>query len=252
MQKYFEINKDKQNIRCKLYSDKNEPIKKVVLYGHGFAGHKDNKAAEKFAERVLTKYKGIALITFNLPSHGDDVKKKIVLDDCMNYIEIVLDYIRTTLNVAEIYSYATSFGGYLVLRYIKERGNPFKKIVLRSPAINIYESMVSTILGSDELEKIQKGKIVSVGFDRKVQIDQKFLDDLKSAEIRNDDYLEFAEDILILHGTKDELVSFDVSRDFAENNIIEFVPVEGADHRFQNPICMETAIKKILEFFSIL
>ena len=56
-------------------------------------------------------------------------------------------------------------------------------------------------------------------------------------------------DILILHGTKDEVVPFQAGRAFAENNLIEFIPVENADHRFQNPACMEAATKAILEFF---
>ena len=76
MEKYFEINKSHQNIRCKLYYDKQHPIEKVVLFGHGFAGHKDNGAAQKFAKRVLSKYKGVAVLIFNLPCHGDDAKKR--------------------------------------------------------------------------------------------------------------------------------------------------------------------------------
>ena len=66
MEKYFEINKSNQNIRCKLYYSKQHPIEKVVLFGHGFAGHKDNGAAQKFADRVLSKYKGIAVLIFSL------------------------------------------------------------------------------------------------------------------------------------------------------------------------------------------
>ena len=55
--------------------------------------------------------------------------------------------------------------------------------------------------------------------------------------------------ILILHGTKDEMIPIDLVRDFAENNVIEFVPVEGANHPFQNPNHMALAIHQIIEFF---
>lgn len=158
MEKYFEINKNNQNIRCKLYYDKKHTIEKVVLFGHGFAGHKDNSAAQKFADRVLTKYKGIAVLIYNLPCHGDDVKKKMVLQDCMTYIETVIDYIRSELQPEEIYSYATSFGGYLVLKYISEHENPFAKIALRCPAVNMAEVLTKTIMKNDELELILKGK----------------------------------------------------------------------------------------------
>ena len=249
MEKYFEINKNNQNIRCKLYYDKKHTIEKVVLFGHGFAGHKDNSAAQKFADRVLTKYKGIAVLIYNLPCHGDDVKKKMVLQDCMTYIETVIDYIRSELQPEEIYSYATSFGGYLVLKYISEHENPFAKIALRCPAVNMAEVLTKTIMKNDELELILKGKNVQVGFDRKIEINQQFLTDLEESDIQKIDYLDFADDILILHGTKDEIVPFDAGKTFADNNLIEFIPVENADHRFQNPYCMELATKRVLEFF---
>lgn len=249
MEKYFEINKNNQNIRCKLYYDKQHPIEKVVLFGHGFAGHKDNGAAQKFADRVLTKYKGIAVLIYNLPCHGDDVKKKMVLQDCMTYMSIVLDYIKIEFNTDKIYSYATSFGGYLVLKYIREYGNPFVKIALRCPAVNMAEVLTKTIMKNDELEMILKGKNVLVGFDRKIEVNRQFLTDLEQSDIQKNDYLDYADDILILHGTKDEVVPFEAGEKFAENNLIEFIPVENADHRFQNPACMELATKKVLEFF---
>ena len=249
MEKYFEINKYGQNIRCKLYYCKGETIKKIVLFGHGFAGHKDNGAAQKFADRVLAKYKGIAVLIYNLPCHGDDVKKKMVLQDCMTYMSIVLDYIKTEFNTDKIYSYATSFGGYLVLKYIKEYGNPFAKIALRCPAVNMADVLTKSIMKNDELDLIRRGKNVQVGFDRKIEVNRQFLADLEESDIQKMDYLDYAEDILILHGTKDEVVSFEAGEKFAENNLIEFIPVENADHRFQNPACMELATKKILEFF---
>lgn len=249
MEKYFEINRSNQNIRCKLYYDRMHTIEKVVLFGHGFAGHKDNGAAQKFADRVLSKYKGIAVLIFNLPCHGDDVKKKMVLPDCMTYIETVIDYIRSELHTKEIYSYATSFGGYLVLKYISEHENPFVKIALRCPAVNMADVLTGTIMKNDELEAILRGKNVQVGFDRKIEVNRQFLSDLRESDIQRIDYLNYADDILILHGTKDEVVPFDAGKTFADNNLIEFIPVENADHRFQNPACMELATKKVLEFF---
>ena len=42
-----------------------------------------------------------------------------------------------------------------------------------------------------------------------------------------------ADDILILHGTKDEVVPFEDSQKFADEQLIEFIPIEKADHRFR-------------------
>ena len=62
------------------------------------------------------------------------------------------------------------------------------------------------------------------------------------------DYLDFAEEILILHGTEDEIVPFEAAREFCEEQLIEFIPVEGADHRFRSQKAMDQAIKLILDF----
>ena len=88
-----------------------------------------------------------------------------------------------------------------------------------------------------------------MGFDRKVMVSQSFLDELHAADIRAYDYLEQAENILILHGTKDEVVPFEDSRKFADDNLIEFIPIENADHRYRDQKTMDLAIRHIQDFF---
>ena len=251
MHRYFEINGGGHNIRCKLYYQDLKNIRRVVIFCHGFSGHKDNTSAENFAERMLTKYKGCALVTFNLPCHGDDVKKKLNLADCDAYLDLVIGYLREKYQPEGLYAYATSFGGYLMLKYIAEHGSPFQKIALRCPAVNIYEALTGIIISGEDLEKLQKGKDILVGFDRKVPVGNAFLEDLKANDIRWLDYLDWAEDILILQGTADDTIPYEAVRDFAEEQLIEFITVEGADHRFRNPQHMELAIKKILEHFAL-
>ena len=250
MHRYFEINGNGHNVRCKLYCQDAKTIDRVVIFGHGFGGHKDNGAAEKFAQRLISKYKKTALITFNWPSHGDDVKKKLNLEDCSAYLQLVTDYVREKYRTEELYSYATSFGGYLTLKYIFEHGNPFRKIALRCPAVNMYEVMTKAIMSSEDLGALQRGKDIPVGFDRKILVGPALLEDLKDRDIQQWDFLDFAEDILILHGTADEIVPFEAARAFAENNLMEFTPIEGADHRFRDEKKMEQAMKCILDFFA--
>jgi len=251
MHRYFEINEKGHNIRCKIYCHTLKDIRRIVLFAHGFGGHKDNGAAEKFALRLITKYKGSAMVTFDWPGHGEDVKKSFHLEDCMIYLRTVLEYVCQKYQTNEIYSYATSFGAYLTLKYINENGNPFKKIVLRCPAANVYDVMTTTIMSHNDYERLKKGKEVPVGFDRKVIIEMSLLEEMKANDIQQLDFIDYADDILIIHGTEDEIVAFDVVRDFAENNVIEFVPVEGADHRFRNERKMEIAIKTILDFYAL-
>ena len=90
-----------------------------------------------------------------------------------------------------------------------------------------------------------------MGFDRKIKISKQFLEDLEASDITQNDYMDFADDILILHGTKDEVISFDDSAEFADQNVIEFVPVQNADHRFTDPKTMDYAIHTIIEFYDL-
>lgn len=251
MYRYFEINGRGHNVRCKLYYQDLHAVKRVVIFCHGFGGHKDNTAAETFANRMLSKGKGMAMVTFNWPCHGDDVKKKLCLEDCDSYLTLVLDHIRSRFQPQEIYAYATSFGGYLTLKYILEHGNPFRKIALRCPAINMHQVLTGIVAASGDQAKLQKGKDILVGFDRKIPVGSAFLNQLQENDIRDRDFLDYAEDILILHGTADEIVPFAVSRDFSENNLVELLPVEGADHRFRDKSKMDQAIGHILAFFSV-
>lgn len=249
MQRYFEINENGHNIRCKIYFQDLKKIRKIVVFCHGFSGHKDNRAAERFALKMISKYKQCAMVTFDWPCHGDDVKKRLRLEDCRDYLELVLAHIRQKFEVDELYAYATSFGAYLLLNYIHEQTNPFQKTALRCPAVNMYEVLSNTIMLNDEMERLQKGKDILVGFDRKVLIDKTFMEQLKQKDICQWEFLDYAEDMLILQGMADEIVSYDVVNEFAENNLIELVPFEKTDHRFRDVVQMDLAIKTILEFY---
>ena len=234
-----------------MYLNDIKSVKRAVICGHGFGGHKDNKAAERFADYILKKHKDTAVITFNAPCHGDDVKKKLTLDDCDTYIKAVTEYSAKQFRTDELYGYATSFGGYLFLRYISDNASPFKKLALRCPAVNMYDVLSQRIMSPAEQKALSRTKPILVGFDRKIKVTQAFLDELKAADITQRDFTKLADDILILHDTKDEVVPFDSSKAFAEKNSIRFIPVENADHRFKNPLTMDAAIKEIEEFFGI-
>ena len=251
MEKLFDINESGYSVRCKLYCSSVDAVKSVVIFGHGFGGHKDNRAAEKFAAKIISKHKDLGVITFNWPCHGDDARKNLLLSECDMYLTYVIEYAKKRFQTEDIYAYATSFGGYLFLKYIAEHGNPFRKIALRCPAIKMYQSITNRIMTKDDRDKILKGKPVLVGFDRKIKISKQFLEDLEASDITQNDYMDFADDILILHGTKDEVISFDDSAEFADQNVIEFVPVQNADHRFTDPKTMDYAIHTIIEFYDL-
>ena len=249
MTRYLDINQPGYSIKCKIMGENIREIKKVILYAHGYGGHKDTKAAEHFADTALSKMKKTAVLVFDWPAHGTDVRKKLTLADCDTYLTIVLDYIREQLKVEDICAYGTSFGGYLIFKYIHDHNmNPFRKVVLRCPAVSMYDIMLSRVVTDDNRAMLAKGKDILSGFDRKVMIDQSFLDELSRNDIRTWDFIDYADDIFIIHGTKDELVPLNEVKDFAENNVIEFIAVDGADHRFQNLDLLKLAHSHMVDF----
>lgn len=252
MEKHFDINRGGYSIRSRLIvndSDKStRTFDDVVIVTHGFGSSKETAGTLHFGEHLTSKYKGFAVIAFDWPCHGMDARKKLTIEECLTYLTLVTEYAREEMKAKRIYNYSSSFGGYLTLRYLIEKGNPFTKIALRCPAVCMYQSMMSC-LTEDDKDKLRKGKEISIGFERKMKVDKAFFEDLKSFDVMDHEYFDFADSMIILHGTKDEMIPMEESRRFAENNVIEFIPVEGANHPFQNPDHMALAIHKIIEFF---
>lgn len=250
MEKNFDINEQGHSIRCKLFYDKDPYLaENVVLILHGFGSGKDLKSNTKFGERLTAKYKNYAAIAFDLPAHGSDARKKLTVKECLEYVKLVVNYAKEKLQANNVYAYGTSLGGYLVLRYIAERDNPFTKIALRAPALQIYHSL-SSRLTEDERNKIAKGKEILFGFERKVRVGKDFFDELTQGDILQYEYLDFADNILIVHGTADEMVNISILQTFAESNVIDLITVKDADHPFSNPNHMDLAIGKVVEFFA--
>lgn len=249
MDRYFEINAAPHNIRCKLYCENLRRAPALVIFVHGFGGHKDNGAAEKFARKLMAKWPGAGMITFNLPCHGDDVKKKLNLSDCLTYLDLVVDYARKNCPQAALFCYATSFGGYLTLSYLARFRNPFRAVALRCPAVNMHQVLTRAIIGREEQALLEKGKEAQVGFDRKIPVSPDFLEALRENDVRKLDYSALGETMLILQGTKDEIVNYDDVLEFSLEQNLELREIQDADHRFRHPGTLELAHKEILEHF---
>jgi alpha-beta hydrolase superfamily lysophospholipase len=249
-EKKFDINENGMSIRCLSYSISNiKDAENIVVATYGFGGKKENHAISEFVERLTGKYKSFAVITFDWPCHGEDARKKLTISECLLYLDIVNKYIRTEFDPSGIYNYSSSFGAYITLLYIHLYNNPYNKIGLRCPAIGMYDAMLKNI-DNDGLLKLKKGKEILIGFDRKMKISSEFFDELKENDISKFDYIDYADQILMIQGTCDEMVPIALTEKFSDKNVIELIEVDGADHPFSNPKHMDTAIHSIIEFFA--
>ena len=90
-EKYFDIVGSSYSVKCKLYCVDANSINKLIFSCHGFGGSKENAAAKRVAERMLPVHKDAALLTFDWPCHGEDVKPRFTLADCDTYMAAVLE-----------------------------------------------------------------------------------------------------------------------------------------------------------------
>ena len=247
--RHFDINEQGCSIRCKLYCDDPAAVARAVVACHGFGGHKDGKAIETFAERICGKWPGTAVAAFDWPCHGDDARKNLALADCEAYLRIVCGYVQRRFGTGELYAYGTSFGAFMLLEYIAAHGMPFRRMALRCSVIDMLGTFTRVNLTQDDLRRIRAGKAMLVGFDRKVKVGAAFLEELEAVDIAQREYFAFADDIIMVHGTADEVAPFDEAAAFADANVIEFVAIDGADHRFRDPRKMDAAIARIIAFF---
>ena len=251
MEKYFDINKTGRSIKCKLYCNNIRDIGRVVIGCHGFCGSKDSAFNKAFSAKLLSKDRRAAVLCFDWPCHGGDVKKKITLDICEKYLHDVIDCARDVLEAENLFCIANSFGGYMTLVYIHHNGSPFQRVALRAPAIPMHSIMKRSLLTAEDLEALERGKDVPAGFERKINITSGFLAELEENDVSCWDYSDYMDNIMILHGSKDETVSPDGPQAFANENAMKYVLVEKADHQFKNPQLSALAIADIIKFFEI-
>ena len=136
MVRYFSINEENCSVRCKLFCGA-EAVKKLVLCCHGFGGNKDSRSVERFALRALDKNKGLAVVAFDWPAHGQDARKRLSLQDCDTYLRLMLAYITGRWAPEELYAkdgnYRGPNGGLSGYEWLSLVKRHYKKVVWLNP-----------------------------------------------------------------------------------------------------------------------
>lgn len=250
-ERYFTFTDDDLSISCKSFLPVSGKIENVVIAGHGFAGHKDSRAIRTFANILLGCNPSCMVLAFDLPGHGNDTGTPLRLVNCDRYITALRKYVGQKYPGAKLYYYATSFGGYLALKYAWEHDMPFEKMVLRCPAVHMSEILNRKVISEDMRKSLNEKGFCLSGFDILVRVDEEYLDELESFSVEKSDYSAMADKLLIIQGTEDELVDYDRVEDFCGKNNIRCILSEGADHRFVDSEKMKDAIYKTIDFMGL-
>ena len=210
---------------------KESPRRDFIVFLHGFAGNKDENglfkdAASRFAAS------GLSSLRFDFYGHGESAGEslELTINREMEDFKSALGFVRSRFNPGAIYALGFSLGAYIALRVPQPDINGY---ILWSPALKPNKDMYPRYCTEQikhELE--EKGCIDKSG----LKIGPKIIEELRECDIEPR-IKEINQPMLIIHGTKDERISFSTSRAFYDNkpgNLdISFRKIPNAGHSYK-------------------
>lgn len=207
--------------------------KAVIIAMHGFAGDKKSSCIEEI--RKMANSKGVGLITFDWPAHGESEASgdDLTITNCLSDLGTVLEYVTKKYPDVKKIAFSTSFGGYMTMLYNSGNRKAFDRIILRSPALRMYNVLTGSILDGEMKTELTENGYISFGYERIMKITEGFVNEIKN----NDIFALYGDDILdyvsIIHGTEDDVVPINDSLKFASKHKCHIHKVPGADHRYK-------------------
>ncbi len=236
----MKINGKNYNIYIKEYIP--EKMDEIFIACHGFGGDKDSSAIQKLAQNMSKK--NIGVISFDFPAHGESEVdgEFLTLENCINDINAIENYIKNKYNPPKINIFATSFGAYITLLKLIKENSKYNRIILRAPAIKMDEIFKNYLLNENLSDFMERGYSI-MGFERPMKIYTKYLLELennKIIDLYNKNY-----DMLIIQGDKDNVAPIKDTYEFVnKNKNISLKVLEGADHRMKK----DGEIDKVMEW----
>lgn len=240
--KTFDIKRE-YRIKCKAYAPSEGDVKRVILGVHGFAGDKESSMLLELAKGIEPN--GGALICFDFPAHGDSEadEKHLTVENCIGDLLAVSDWISKNYPTANKFVFATSFGGYISL-LASEKLKDYR-MILRAPAVTMPKVLLESVLKITP-EQFKEQRLVECGFERKIRLPYTFYENL----VRYNPFdMEYKNEMLIIHGDKDDIVPIGDVEAFKEtHDKVNLLVMKNADHRFKNSGEMDYIVHETLKF----
>lgn len=243
MQHYCEIPTPKGTLRG-FFHKPNKDKHPVCLIFHGFTGQ---KTGTKFCYVQLARMleaKGIATFRFDFLGSGESDGNFVdmTFQDELSCARVILEETLKMENCTEIYVLGHSMGGAVASELAKIYPEQIKKMVLWAPAFNLPDALLY-LTG-----QIERAKTYDHGG---YEISDVFVED-----ILNRDFYKgldiYKNDLLIIHGTKDTTVPYDISQRYllGFHKNLKFVPIEDGNHNFDKLEDIKKVLKLSLDFLS--
>lgn len=201
-------------------------MEQIIIYCHNIGS--DSMWALRFYEELYDRKIGI--ISFDLPGHGLDVTdfRKFNLTLCLNYLNIVINYVKRIYPKVKINLLGSSFGSYLILNRLIRNIERFNSVLLMSPCVNIInflesEHNLTLDYYNNHDYKLLYGKIKLY---KNTYLD--FLDN----DVFNNKKIIRNNDIYVIHGEDDRVIDISLIEQFCNNLNIPLTRVPNAPHEF--------------------
>lgn len=216
----------------------------TILSVHGFGGSKESGAINGLAMRLCPR--GFRIAAPDLPCHGErmEPEERLVPELCIH------ELMEVGRELSADFAFGTSFGGALLLRRTEIFGNPFRRIVLRVPAVSMADSLLRCMRLFQPDFTLEKADCFHIKMSRELTIPRSFYDKLvelnevRSCEVWN------TPDILTIYADCDELVARADTEEFLRlNPRIQRLCIEGSGHRMDRPEFLDPALDRAAEHF---
>jgi len=232
MKQIVKIRSRIDDITLDIFLNDNNSLNNFVLFIHGFNSNKESYSYKYIGDKLLDN--NISYAIFSLPYHGErrSLAEDFTVKNCLEDIDLVIDYLYKNIPLKSLTILGTSFGGYLTLLKIKQNKLKKENVILKSPAIKMGKVFESFIPENEKENFKEKGFII-VPNDKTMKIYYSFLEELKNN--RAEDMINLNKEMTIIHGKLDDTVPYTDSVEFAKNNLsINLILLDNEKHNYSD------------------
>ena len=215
-----------------------ENCERLIIGMHGLDSSRKSIFIEQLQKQQLPQ--GWGMLKFDWPGHGDD-RQQLDLKLCLEYLEEMLGYAQSLQGIREIAAVGSSLAGYLILLYRYQHPGAFNKMILRSPAIRMYDVLMDNIL--DEQQKKQLETEAFTYTADGIRINREFVEELKDNDLFRLYEDKVLNDLFIIQGTADEITALADCQLFSRKHTPHLAIIDGADHDYTVPGTLQKALK---------
>ncbi len=224
-----------------------EKLPAVILF-HGFTGTKLEPHRLFLKISRALEEKGIACFRFDFLGSGEsdgDFENMTVLNE-LSEARTVFDYVKGHRAVDEnsITLLGLSMGGLVASLLAGELNEQIDKLILMAPAGTMSRLAAEYSGAAPFIEEIDAYDLGGNA------VGKRFIEELSTIDVWKI-AAGYQKKVLLIHGTQDETVPFEVSSLYIEkcykNNAL-FYPIEGAGHTFNSYQWEQAVIRLICEF----